>query len=152
MVLYENLAAFELASGNIHVASEIFRSMVTIEASFVDGWLLLLTLYFKHSPMDVVVKIAEDAIHKCEHDVAVVFIYSKWLNEKVIYKFETSPFFFILCYTLGDAIYTLPPLILATLRKKLVLIIYRPDLMISNKKRTLFPDLLIGIVQKPGKA
>lgn len=83
MILYENFATFELASGNVHVASEIFRSMVLVEKGFVDGWVMLLTLYFKHSPMDVVVKIAEDALHQCENDVAVVFIYSKWLNEKV---------------------------------------------------------------------
>lgn len=83
MILYENLATFELAAGNIQVASEIFRSMVTVENGFVEGWSLLLTLFFKHSSMDVVVKIAEDAIHKCENDVAIVYIYSKWLYEKV---------------------------------------------------------------------
>ena len=83
MILYENLAAFELANGNLHVAGEIFRSLVTVENSFVEGWVLFLSLFFKHSSMDTVVKIAEDAMHKCDNDVVIVYIYSEWLYRKV---------------------------------------------------------------------
>ncbi|XP_066910369.1 zinc finger C3H1 domain-containing protein-like [Clytia hemisphaerica] len=82
MILYENLAAFELANGNIHVAGEIFRSLVTVESSFVEGWVLFLSLFFKHSSMDTVVKISEDAMHKCDNDVVIVYIYSEWLHRK----------------------------------------------------------------------
>jgi len=87
MILYENMASFELSLGNIHSASDIFRTLVTKESGFVEGWMMLLLLYIRHSSMDAIVKIAEEAIHKCESDVVLVYYYSNWLCEKVTVLF-----------------------------------------------------------------
>jgi len=87
MILYENMASFELSLGNVHSASDIFRTLVTKESGFVEGWMMLLLLYIRHSSMDAIVKIAEEAIHKCESDVVLVYYYSNWLCEKVTVLF-----------------------------------------------------------------
>lgn len=89
MVLYENYVAFELSLCNIQKAGEFLRNLVETEQNFVEAWVLLVLLYMKYSPIDTVVKIAEEAIHKCEHDVVIVYFYSTWLLQQVGILFST---------------------------------------------------------------
>lgn len=83
MMLYENLIAFELFLGNVKSAVSRMRTLVSEKPSFVEGWVLLLSLYIHRSPMDAVVTVAEDAIHRCEHDVEIVYVYTNWLYKQV---------------------------------------------------------------------
>ena len=75
-------------------AVDTLRSLVEEEPGFVDGWVLLLALYIQDTPMDSVVKIAEEAIHKCEHDVEVVYYYTSWLFREVGLCYTTACFCF----------------------------------------------------------
>lgn len=86
MILHENLLAFELACGNATEAVALVQTLVKDRPSLVEGWVLLLSLYIRHSLMDAVVTVAEDCIHRCEHDVEVVYHYSEWLYEQVCVK------------------------------------------------------------------
>ncbi|XP_057312584.1 zinc finger C3H1 domain-containing protein-like isoform X2 [Hydractinia symbiolongicarpus] len=82
MMLYENLIAFELFLGNVKSAVTRMRTLLSEKPSFVEGWVLLLSLYIHRSPMDAVVTVAEDAIHRCEHDVEIVYVYTNWLYKQ----------------------------------------------------------------------
>jgi len=82
LILYENIVSFEVYHGNTKDAVAIVQSLVKKEPSFVEGWVLLLSLYIHHSSMDTIVTVAEDCLHRCEHDVEVVYHYSNWLYKQ----------------------------------------------------------------------
>ena len=77
------MVAFELSVNQKKNAIQILRDIVNEESGFVEGWVLLLSIYIEHSPMDAVVTIAEEALHKCDQDVEIVYFYTNWLYKEV---------------------------------------------------------------------
>ncbi|XP_065670445.1 zinc finger C3H1 domain-containing protein isoform X3 [Hydra vulgaris] len=81
-ILHENMVAFEISVDQQRRATQILCSIVKEEPCFVEGWVLLLSIHIKHSPTDIIVKLAEEALHRCNHDAEIVYFYSSWLYKE----------------------------------------------------------------------